>query len=235
MNAFRMALLVAAAASLSGYVYAYEPCGVLTNAYGPFDYRTDTQKLQVVEAFHFTPEVETLTRGKSSSIAGDLDYTLRASPNHSRALIAMMNLSIREKKPKFAEAAWSIACYFDRALRFRPDDGMVRLVYATFLSKSGKPAEAVKQLEAAAASGMNSGNFNYNLGLAYFEFKDYEKSLAAAHKAYQLGFNLPGLKGKLVSAGKWREPPPMAQVAAKPDVNEADKPGPDDNKPEAPK
>ena len=39
-------------------------CGPLTNAYGPFDYRTQRDKLQVVEEHHFTPKVESLLAGQ---------------------------------------------------------------------------------------------------------------------------------------------------------------------------
>ena len=215
MKVLRLCLFGLTAISVTGQSFAYNTCGELRNAYGPYDYRTDTDKLVIVESNHFTPEVETLTRGKSGSLAGDLDYTLRASPNHARALVAMMNLAARHKISKPGGASYSIDCYFDRALRFKPDDGMVRLVFATFLLKSGNSADAVKQLEMARESGMNSANFNYNLGLAYFEVKDYEKSLAAAHMAYQYGFNLPGLKNKLVRAGKWRDPPPLVENAEK--------------------
>ena len=46
---------------------------------------------------------------------------------------------------------------------------------------------------------------HYNVGLLYFELKDYEKSMANARIAYEQGFNLPGLKNKLTKAGKWKE------------------------------
>ena len=64
-------------------------CGALQNAFGPFDYRTERgYNLDVVESYHFTPPVEALIRGSSGTIGGDLDYTLRAFPNHDRALNA---------------------------------------------------------------------------------------------------------------------------------------------------
>lgn len=40
-------------------------------------------------------------------------------------------------------------------------------------------------------------------GLAYFDVGDYAQSMEHAKKAYALGVNLPGLKSKLVKAGKW--------------------------------
>lgn len=188
-------------------------CGPLSNAYGPYDYWTDFDKLVQVEQHHFTPEVETLRKGRSGSLGGDLDYTLRASPNHPRALVAMMKLAEKQQQPRPSDANYTIECYFDRAIRFRPKDGMVRLIYAGYLSKHGQNAEGLKQLEIAAESGLDTGNFHYNLGLAYFEAKEYEKSLRAAHRAYALGFNLPGLKAKLQKAGKWQDAPVVPPVA----------------------
>jgi tetratricopeptide (TPR) repeat protein len=206
---------------------AFEVCGDLQNAYGPFDYWVQKKELEVVEAFHFTPSVESLTRGRSGSLGSDLDYTLRASPNHVRALAAMVNLGAKEKTETPNGTLYSIECYFDRALRFRPGDAMVRVVYANFLGKRGKAAEALKQLELAKAAGVDSGNFNYNLGLAYFDAKEFEQSLESAHRAYKQGFNLPGLKNKLVRAGKWRDPPPVVspglETQLAPDVPEGAK------------
>src|SRR5678816_4417104 len=65
-------------------------CGPLANAYGPFDYRTDRTgtTLSIVEDNHFTPAVEQLISGITSSVGGEIDYTLRAFPNHHRALLS---------------------------------------------------------------------------------------------------------------------------------------------------
>ena len=64
-------------------------CGSLENAYGPYDYRTDRgNRLYLVESAHFTPVVESLISGLSGPLGAELDYTLRAFPNHHRALIS---------------------------------------------------------------------------------------------------------------------------------------------------
>src|SRR5437868_1067555 len=69
-------------------------CGSLDNpSYGPFDYRTATayqkQLVEIIGA-HFTSSVESLQHGNTAPIGGELDYTLRAFPNHRRALLAMI-------------------------------------------------------------------------------------------------------------------------------------------------
>jgi Flp pilus assembly protein TadD len=179
-------------------------CGSLRNATGPFDYRkANRDTLQLVEDFHFTREVESLREGKSGYLGGDLDYTLRAFPNHARALAALMALQFKARTDRPQGTKWPVSCYFDRAIRFAPDDGTVRTVLGIYLMRLGKTKEAIEQFKLAASLGEDSGNLHYNLGLAYFELGDFAQSVVHAKKAYALGFQLHGLKNKLVKAGKW--------------------------------
>lgn len=191
---------------LSGSAYAFEECGPIQNAYGPFDFWVDKDKLGIVEGAHFTPEVETLRRGKSGRIGGDIDYTLRAFPNHPRALFSMVKLGERDRTEQPAGANFTVRCYLVRAIRFRPEDSMARMIYGTYLAKKKKNAEALEQLEIALKFAPDNANLFYNLGLVYFDLKEYDKALSSAHKAYQLGFQLPGLRLKLEKAGQWHDP-----------------------------
>lgn len=196
--------LIAALLTLPQSAVADEfTCGALVNSVGPFDYRIPRAELNTVEAFHFTPEVAMLKEGKSGYLGGDLDFTLRAFPNHSRALASMMELQFKAKTVHPYGAKWSVPCYFDRAIRFAPDDGTVRNVYGVYFMRLGKPHDAIEQFELAVRLGDDSGNLHYNLGLAYFDVHDYDKAVAEAQKAYALGFSLPGLQEKLRRAGKW--------------------------------
>jgi tetratricopeptide (TPR) repeat protein len=189
-------------------------CGSLNSAYGPFDYRTERSgKLQIVEAFHFTPEVEALIRGRSGDLAADLSYTLRTSPNHHRALVAVVRLGERTKSPQPPNLQYSIECYFDRAVRFRPDDTVVRSLYAQYLGKQGRKREAEQQLEIAASQAKENAVSQYNIGLVYFELKDYDRALSQAHKAMGLGYTRPELEDMLKRAGEWREPELTPQEA----------------------
>jgi tetratricopeptide (TPR) repeat protein len=182
-------------------------CGSLQSSYGPYDYRSDKDKLQIVEQNHLTPEVINLVRGSSAAIGGDLGYTLRAFPNHHVALNAMIRLGEKEKTAKPIGAKYSVECYLQRAMRFRDDDAVVRVLYASYLSKAGKRNEALNQLDEAARLGVEGANICYNMGLIYFDLKEYEKSLSYGQRAYILGYPLPGLQDKLKKAGKWKEPP----------------------------
>jgi tetratricopeptide (TPR) repeat protein len=184
-------------------------CGDLRNHHGPFDYRLATpDERELVEGAHFRPSLEHRFEPiRTRPPASDIDYTLRAFPNHPRALMAMMKLAERDKTERPNGANWPVECYFDRAIRFRADDAGVRLVYGIYLTKKRRPKEAIAQLEIAEKLAGEDANIYYNLGLAYFDTGNMDKALASAHAAYALGFPLPGLKNKLERAGKWRDPP----------------------------
>ena len=189
-------------------------CGPLANAYGPFDYRTDKDKLTHVERPHFPPVVEALIRGNRGYLGQDIDYTLRAFPNHHRALLAVMRYGEKLKTPHVKEMPYTVECYFDRALRFRPDDNIVRMLYAQFLAKNERKPEGLKQLEVAAAGAEESGFTQYNIGMIYVEMKEFDRALGQAHKAIWLGFERPALREQLVAAGKWVDAPPAPEKTA---------------------
>ncbi|WP_230969277.1 tetratricopeptide repeat protein [Nitrogeniibacter aestuarii] len=190
-------------------------CGSLDNAYGPYDYRLEAYgKIQVVERFHFTPDIEALQRPKNGTVGGNLDYTLRASPNHPRALMTLVRAAMREKTSRVSNMPLPVACYFERAHRFTPDDPMVSTIEATYLQKIGQSAAAREALVKAREQAPNNPNIFYNLGLVSFKLGDYDDALEFAHKAYSKGFPLPGLRNMLKRAGKWTEPPPEPEATA---------------------
>ncbi|SFU75104.1 TPR repeat-containing protein [Nitrosomonas eutropha] len=182
-------------------------CGDLKSSFGPFDYmdRFNLKKeLDIVEAYHFTSNVENMISGQSTVIGGDLNYTLHAWPNHHRALVTLFKYSIKEKSTRIAGLKWPVECYFDRAIRMNTKDAQVRSIYSAFLSHHNRNKEALKQLRVAANLEPNNATILYNLGLLYFKQKNYEKAGHYAEQAYALDFPLPGLRNKLIRAGKWR-------------------------------
>lgn len=188
-------------------------CGPLANGYGPYDYRSDKKELPVVEFHHLTAPVLNLVSGQTGVYpGGDLDYTLRAFPNHPAALMAMIRYGEKTRSDRPKGARYPVECYLHRAWRFREDDPTVRMIYAAYLAKHGRGKEALAHLEDARTMGEDGANFNYNIGLVYFDLKDYEKSLFHAHQAYSKGFPLPGLRDKLKKAGKWTEPVKAEEV-----------------------
>ncbi|SEK27329.1 tetratricopeptide repeat protein [Nitrosovibrio tenuis] len=172
-----------------------------------YDYTNSENRgyLGTVEQHHFTPGVENLRAGSTGTIGSDLSYTLMMFPNHHRALAALGKLSIRDRTLKPSGAQYSVECFFDRAIRFRPNDGIVRMVYGNYLVKAGQLDKAIEQLRTAVDLQPEDATINYNLGLLYMQKKDYKQAKTYAKKAYELNFPLPGLKNKLMEAGKWED------------------------------
>lgn len=181
-------------------------CGPIRNHYGPYDYRTQRDKLQIVEDHHFTPEVEALIRGKDGYLVRDIAYTLHTSPNHHRALMSLARLAERLKTPQPERLSRPVECYFERAIRFTPDDTVVRILYAQFLTKNNRSNEALQQLEVAITYAKDSAFSHYNIGLAYFDMGQFDKALTQAHKAAELGMERTELADMLKGANKWQEP-----------------------------
>ncbi len=198
-------------------------CGALfvPRQYGPYDFRTDKAKLPIVLGAHFTPQVEALIRGQTGATpGGDIDYTLRTIPNHPNALMAMMRLGEKEKTPQPHGSRYTVECWFDRAIQFRPDDNMVRMIYTNFLTKNNRKPEAMQQLDIVLKATKDNAFTYQNIGLLYVDLGEHQKALVQAHKAMELGLNRPELKEKLQAAGKWAEPvaasaePTLAEPAA---------------------
>ncbi|OYU92408.1 MAG: hypothetical protein CFE45_23425, partial [Burkholderiales bacterium PBB5] len=197
----------AALALTAGTAWA-QLCGPLpSGGYGPYDYRTDKDKLALVEKFHFTAPVQALVSGATGKIGGDLEYTLDKFPNHHRALLAVMQLAERHNATRLEAMTYPVDCYFDRALRFRRDDTVVRGLFALHLSKTGRREQALAELETARGMAGENALTHANLGLVYTELQDYPNALLQAQRARELGFAATVLVNRLKAAGQWREAP----------------------------
>ncbi len=210
-NVVELALLLCAALihSLATAQMQASTCGSTPNAsdggFGPYDYRTDRDKLLIVERPHFPPVVEALIGTKRAPVGGDLDYTLRAFPNHHRALIAAMRYGEKLNTPHPRDMTFPVECYFDRALRFRPDDNVARMLYAQFLAHNNRKEDALAQLARVESTAGDNAFTHYNLGMLYADMKEYDKAMAHAREAYRLGFGKPELRDRLATAGKWTD------------------------------
>jgi len=178
-------------------------CGELSNAFGPFDYRDPVARdepLYLVEKEHFTPDIENLIRGRSGPLIAELDYTLRAFPNHHRALNSVSRYALRGEARWTNPSVRSADCYFERAIAFRPDDENVRMLYANYLTKRGRRDDARRQYEAALKLAPTSPEINYNAGLFSISEGDLERARERARIAYEGGYPLPGLRKKIAEA-----------------------------------
>lgn len=183
-------------------------CGDLKTSYGPFDYRKRSEfpsNFEIVESYHFTPDVENGIKGATGTIGGDLQYTLAVIPNHLRALATLTRVALSKKAVQLESMKYPVECYFERATRYAPDDGAVRAAYGSYLYALDKPDQAFVMFKEAVRLDPDNPTINYNLGLAYAKRKEYALAMTHAKKAYAQGFPLPGLKNKLIEAGKWND------------------------------
>jgi tetratricopeptide (TPR) repeat protein len=125
-------------------------------------------------------------------------------PNHPRALLSMAELARKEKRMQPRGSEYDLDCWFERAVRFRPDDGNVRLVFGIALMRDAKYDKAVEQFGIAEQAMPNSADVHYNMGLAYYHLGNYDDALVRAKRAYELGHPLPGLRRMLEKAGRWQ-------------------------------
>lgn len=160
-------------------------------------------RIRGIERNHLNADVENLVKGETTANAGgDLRFVLNYVPNHPRALAGLMRLALRERSDSPAETdPLTVRCWMHRATVFSPSDGRAFLLYGIYLSRNGLYQEALKQMQEAARLMPDNMDVSYNLGLVYFDLKDYQNSRQNAQRAYALGFPLPGLRQKLAAAG----------------------------------
>jgi len=203
--------VICATANAQGLDVPTMECGTLEVGYGPYDYTNPEhfrEKLPMVERRHFTSNVEQLIRGETSlGPMNDIAYTLNRFPNHHRALYSMMRFNLSLDNRPAAGNRRSPECWFDRAMRFKPDDGTVRMIYGIYLHKISEPEAAVGRYEEALALLPDSAEVHYNMGLTYLELNQLDDSFEHASKAYELGYPLPGLRRRLAAAGAWPTEP----------------------------
>ncbi|MEM9386272.1 MAG: tetratricopeptide repeat protein [Pseudomonadota bacterium] len=207
------ALIVASLFAIALPSWAALPyeCGKLQNPYGPYDYTNPIHKrdkLEIVEIHHFQRFVEALQidhRGRPPG--GGIDYTLRAFPNHHRALFALAQLQSLHTGVGLPHGLkWPTYCYYERAIAFAPEDANAHLLYGIYLTKNGGSFEEARgHYERAVAMQPDSAETHYNYGLALADANQYDAALEHAQRAYEIGYPLMGLRDKLVRAGVWRE------------------------------
>lgn len=190
-------LLAVLAAPNCGDIKRYAIGGDYTSA-------KDRQNLALVEAFHFTPDIEALRRAAIRP-GENIATTLEHYPNHHRALAAMATLGQRERAAKVSGAPYTVDCYFERAMRYRPDDAKVRVVFSNHLLETGRADAALAQMREAVRIDPLDPASRYNLGILLVMRGQYEEAKVHARQAYDRGFPMPALKNKLLEAGHWQD------------------------------
>lgn len=178
--------------------------------YGPYDYTKAKErgKMPVVESYHFTPNVENHIKGETGHITGDLDYTLRAIPNHHKALLSAIRYEVKRNKKLINERPLEspIECYLQRAIHFSPNDAASYSLYAYYLKEIGQLQKAADIYQKALTIAPNNAKIQYSYSLLLIDLKQYDKALEYAEKAYTHGKPPEGLKNKLLKLGVWKKP-----------------------------
>jgi Flp pilus assembly protein TadD len=184
-------------------------CGSLDNAIGPWNYYSKEAEavrfLLNVESNHFNETVRSLRGGQTAvGPMSDLDYVLRAFPNHPEALMLVARYQAEGgSRGQFRSAT----CYFDRARRFVPDDPAMRMLFAIHLTRNKEDQRALDEYEAALAIAPDYTEAHYNIGLLLVKMGRLEEAKVHAEKAYDGGYPLEGLRRQLVRRGAWNSSP----------------------------
>lgn len=190
-----------------------KPCSGGGQGFGPYDYTNPEHRdyhLTIVEKHHFFREVEQLISGPKTRIVGDLDYTIRAFPNHHRALNAMIRYARSNTRGTRPPLKSRPECYLQRALAFKPNDGVVHLLFASYLHRFEHPTidnkdawlgMAKKHYQRALELKPKMGAVHYNIGLLYLDTGEFELARKHAREAIRLRYPLAGLRDKLREAG----------------------------------
>lgn len=191
------------ASSPAAHAQRMEACGDFSGPNPHYNYTDprDADMINMMNGAHFNADVESLIRGQTGTIQKDLDFILRNSPNHHRALYASAMLHLRAETERFRDEEYSIRCWFDRAMRFASSDGVVRMIYGIYLHRRQEFAEAEQRYKEALALAPGLVEAHYNLGLLYVDIRRYDEAVIHARASYAAGYQLPGLMQKLRSAG----------------------------------
>lgn len=181
--------------------------------HGPFDYRSANQAdRKLVEKPHFDEHYQAyklgkrMVRKKHDSIietpAAGFSYTLWAFPNHHKALAAIEDLGAKEKSERLKGLELRVHCYFQRAVRFVPNDGLVRALYGYYYARRNELEKADTQIVEAISLRPDDVNVRVYAATAYLELGQLEKAVDHAKAAYGLGYPFPGLRQRLERAGQ---------------------------------
>ncbi len=162
-----------------------------------------TELLRNVEKYHLGQAADKLRLRQFESASGDIEFILRFFPNHPQGLILMTQLCEQWKFSAQCNFAM-MSDVFENAIAVNPDVAATCVLQGIYLYRSKRLPAAIASLDKAVKLDPNSLNAHYNLGLAYFDTKQFELANLHAQRAYELGAPVSGLRDKLTRAGKWK-------------------------------
>ena len=167
-----------------------------------------------VHSYHLQPGLDGLKHGNWKAAHDNFEFILRYFPNSPQALNGISELCVNKwKSPQCDADSW-----FDKAIERNSSIATTWVIYGIHLERKKLPREAVEKFEHALELNPDDINAHYNLGLAYFDLKEYDKSNRQAQASYALGAQFPGLREKLIRVGAWNpSESPLPQPSANSD------------------
>jgi tetratricopeptide (TPR) repeat protein len=159
----------------------------------------EAKRLGNVEAYHLEQGDQKFRARSYDAALGEFEFILGEYPNHPRALLLLAEMCTKWKSPRC-----DVDGLFERAVDVNPRVSGTYVVRGLYYHRTGRLENAIASYNRALEIDPNSLNANYNLGLAYFDQKQYSRANEAAQRAYSNGAPLPGLRNKLQSVGAWR-------------------------------
>jgi len=164
--------------------------------------------------FHLQPAFDAMKTGNWRSAWENFEFILRFAPNSPQALNGISQLCVLKWKSPLCDAdSW-----FDQAIAINPSIATTWVLYGIHLQRKKLPDQAVEKFKHALELRPDDINGHYNLGLAYFDMKDYDNANKQAQMSYALGAPLPGLREMLKRVGAWK-PSPKADADSAPKVS----------------
>ena len=157
--------------------------------------------LNKVTGAHVRKAEKRFKEGKYEWVKTDIHYTLYRVPNHPEALQMYSVLSFNKQQRLITPK--QVISAFEKAIEYTPRQPNSYVLFGIHLHKMGDYNNAIKQYTLALEYSPDNTEAHYNVGLAYFEIENYEKSKMHAKSAYENGFPLNGLKNKLRSVKYW--------------------------------
>jgi hypothetical protein len=177
--------------------------------FGPYDYLQRASlpgQLEVVEENHFTPNIENLQSGNTTTAMGDIHYTLQTWPNHHRALKSAVQFRLQHRELWRQPADlhnYPAECYLQRAINFSPNDPVPYMLYGMLMHEMQQYDKALQAYKSVVRLQPGDMIAQYNMGLTLLALKRYPEAKQIAQAVYSKGFPLPGLKRKLIAVGQW--------------------------------
>ena len=185
------------------------PCDGGMQGFGPYDYTrrlANPKELWVVEYYHFTANDENLIETPGRSVEGGLNYTLRAWPNHAKALMSIIRFQLEiNKKLRAGKLTTPPECYLQRAIHFSPKDITSYSLYGYYLKKLGRLEEAATFYEKAIKINPENSKIAYSYGSLLIDLKRYDEAVNYAKIAYRNPHAPKELKQKLEKLDAWKE------------------------------